>query len=137
MNIKFIYQEFISDHSNNPRNNFKILHPTHAAKGFNPVCGDKFEIFINIKNKTIYDISFIGNGCAISVASTSIMTDMIKHKSIKYASLITQKFHKVIYEDYKYNLGKLNVLKGVKNFPGRLKCATLSWHILQSIINIE
>ena len=143
MNLKELYQEIILDHGKNPRNLGKFDNFNKDAKGHNPLCGDKVHLFLKLdENKTVDDISFEGEGCAISMASASIMTDLMKGKSEKDAKEIIEKFldmikekddidTKLLEEDEKT---KLMSLGGVKNYPMRVKCATLSWHALSSAL---
>ena len=144
MNLKELYQEIILDHGKNPRNLCKFDNFNKDEKGHNPLCGDKVHIFLKLdENKKVNDISFEGEGCAISMASASIMTDLMKGKSEKDAKEIIEKFLDMIKEkdDIKSNLIaedekiKLMSLGGVKNYPMRVKCATLSWHALSSALD--
>ena len=128
MDLKELYQEIILDHGKNPRNLRKTENFNKDAKGHNPLCGDKVHIFLKLNdNKKVEDISFEGQGCAISMASASIMTDLLKGKKEK--------------DEIKTNLlkddekTKLMCLSGVKQYPMRVKCATLSWHTLTSAID--
>ena len=143
MNLKELYQEIILDHGKNPRNHGKFENFNKDAKGHNPLCGDKVHLFLKLdENKNVIDISFEGEGCAISMASASIMTDLVKGKSEKQVKEITEKFLDMIKEknDINSNLleedekTKLMSLGGVKNYPMRVKCATLSWHALSSAL---
>ena len=143
MNLKELYQEIILDHGKNRRNLGKFDNCNKDAKGHNPLCGDKVHLFLKLdENKKVDDISFEGEGCAISMASASIMTDLMKGKSEKDAKEIIEKFldmikekdnidTKLLEEDEKT---KLMSLGGVKNYPMRVKCATLSWHALSSAL---
>ena len=144
MNLKELYQEIILDHGKNPRNLGKFENFNKDAKGLNPLCGDKVHLFLKLdENKNVNDISFEGEGCAISMASASIMTDLMKGKSEKEAKEIIDKFLDMIKEkdDINTNLleedekTKLMSLGGVKNYPMRVKCATLSWHALSSALD--
>ena len=144
MNLKELYQEIILDHGKNPRNLGKFGNFNKDAKGHNPLCGDKVHLFLKLdENKNVNDISFEGEGCAISMASASIMTDLMKGKSEKEAKEIIDKFLDMIKEkdDINTNLleedekTKLMSLGGVKNYPMRVKCATLSWHALSSALD--
>ena len=141
MNLKELYQEIILDHGKNPRNLRTTENFNKDAKGHNPLCGDKVHIFLKLnENKKIEDVSFEGSGCAISMASASIMTDLIKGKSDNEAKEIIEDFlgmikenpelkNKILKEEEKT---KLMCLSGVKQYPMRVKCATLSWHTLVS-----
>ena len=144
MNLKELYQEIILDHGKNPRNLRKTENFNKDAKGHNPLCGDKVNIFLKLNdNKKLEDISFEGQGCAISMASASIMTDLLKGKEEKEVKEIVTDFLEMIKEkdEIKTNLlkddekTKLMCLSGVKQYPMRVKCATLSWHTLTSAID--
>ena len=141
MNLKELYQEIILDHGKNPRNLRKAENFNKDAKGHNPLCGDKVHIFLKLnENKKIEDVSFEGSGCAISMASASIMTDLVKEKEEKEAKILIKDFLEMIKEKPEIatkNLSedeksKLMSLSGVKQYPMRVKCATLSWHTLVS-----
>ena len=144
MNLKELYQEIILDHGKNPRNLRKTENFNKDAKGHNPLCGDKVHIYLKLnENKKIEDISFEGQGCAISMASASIMTDLVKGKEEFEVKEIVNDFldmikekgelqNKILNEDEKT---KLMCLSGVKQYPMRVKCATLSWHTLTSAID--
>ncbi len=144
MNLKELYQEIILDHGKNPRNLRKTENFNKDAKGHNPLCGDKVHIFLKLNdNKKLEDISFEGQGCAISMASASIMTDLLKGKEEKEVKEIVTDFLEMIKEkdEIKTNLlkddekTKLMCLSGVKQYPMRVKFATLSWHTLTSAID--
>ena len=144
MNLKELYQEIILDHGKNPGNLRKTDNFNKDAKGHNPLCGDKVHVYLKLnENKKVEDISFEGEGCAISMASASIMTDLIKGKKENEVKEIVSDFLKMIKEkdEIKTNLlnddekTKLMCLSGVKQYPMRVKCATLSWHTLISAIN--
>ena len=144
MNLKELYQEIILDHGKNPRNLRKTENFNKDAKGHNPLCGAKVHIYLKLnENKKVEDISFEGEGCAISMASASIMTDLVKGKEEKDVKEIVSDFLKMIKEknEIKTNLlkddekTKLMCLSGVKQYPMRVKCATLSWHTLTSAID--
>jgi nitrogen fixation NifU-like protein len=144
MNLKELYQEIILDHGKNPRNLRKTENFNKDAKGYNPLCGDKVHIYLKLnENKKVEDISFEGQGCAISMASASIMTDMIKGKEKNEVKEIVNDFLEMIKEKDEIatrllkedEKTKLMCLSGVKQYPMRVKCATLSWHTLTSAIN--
>ena len=144
MNLKELYQEIILDHGKNPRNLRKTENFNKDAKGHNPLCGDKVHIYLKLnENKKVEDISFQGQGCAISMASASIMTDLLKGKEEKEVKEIVTDFLEMIKEKNEINTNllkddektKLMCLSGVKQYPMRLKCATLSWHTLTSAID--
>jgi len=144
MNLKELYQEIILDHGKNPRNLGKTENFNKDAKGHNPLCGDKVHIFLKLnENKKLEDISFEGEGCAISMASASIMTDLVRGKEENDVKEIVSKFLEMIKEKDEINTNllkddektKLMCLSGVKQYPMRVKCATLSWHTLTSAID--
>ena len=144
MNLKELYQEIILDHGKNPRNLRKTENFNKDAKGHNPLCGDKVHIYLKLnENKKVEDISFEGEGCAISMASASIMTDLLRGKEENDVKEIVKDFLEMIKEkdEIKTNLlkddekTKLMCLSGVKQYPMRVKCATLSWHTLTSAID--
>ena len=143
MNLKDLYQEIILDHGKNPRNLKKTENFNKDAKGHNPLCGDKVHIFLKInENKKIEDISFEGSGCAISMASASLMTDLVKEKEEKEVENLVKDFLDMIKEKPELTTKslsedektKLMSLSGVKQYPMRVKCATLAWHTLTSAI---
>ena len=144
MNLKELYQEIILDHGKNPRNLRRTENFNKDPKGHNPLCGDKVHIYLKLnENKKIEDISFEGQGCAISMASASIMTDLVKGKEEHEVKEIVSDFLDMIKEKdelsnnilHKDDKTKLMCLSGVKQYPMRVKCATLSWHTLTSAIN--
>ena len=144
MNLKELYQEIILDHGKNPRNLRKTDNFNKDAKGHNPLCGDKVHVYLKLnENKKVEDISFEGEGCAISMASASIMTDLVKGKEENEVKEIVSDFLKMIKEKDKIKTNLLNddektklmCLSGVKQYPMRVKCATLSWHTLTSAID--
>ena len=144
MDLKELYQEIILDHGKNPRNLGKFDNYNKDAKGNNPLCGDNVHVYLRLnENKKVEDIAFEGHGCAISMASASIMTDMIRGKEQKEVKEIVTDFlgmikekdtldNKILKEDEKT---KLMSLSGVKQYPMRVKCATLSWHTLTSALD--
>ena len=143
MNLKELYQEIILDHGKNPRNLRKNKNFNKDAKGHNPLCGDKVHIFLKLnEDKKIEDVSFEGSGCAISMASASIMTDLVKEKEEKEAKILIKDFLEMIKEKPELaskslsedEKTKLMSLSGVKQYPMRVKCATLAWHTLTSAI---
>ena len=144
MNLNELYQEIILDHGKNPRNLRKSENFNKDAKGHNPLCGDHVHVFLKIdENKKVEDISFEGHGCAISMASASIMTDLVRGKEEFEVKEILNDFLEMIKEkdELKTNLlkedekTKLMCLSGVKQYPMRVKCATLSWHTLTSALD--
>jgi nitrogen fixation NifU-like protein len=144
MDLKELYQEIILDHGKNPRNLRKTENFNKDAKGHNPLCGDKVHVYLKLnENKKVEDISFEGQGCAISMASASIMTDLVKGKEESDIKEIINDFLEMIKEKNEINSKflkedektKLMCLSGVKQYPMRVKCATLSWHTLISAID--
>lgn len=139
--LKDLYQEVIVDHSKHPHNFKKMTDATQTGEGFNPLCGDRLELYLKIKDGKISDASFKGQGCAISTASASLMTDFLKNKSVAEAEIIFDKFHKLvtvgINEQDEASLGKLAVFSGVMEFPARVKCASLCWHTLKAALHNE
>ena len=144
MNLKELYQEIILEHGKNPRNLGKVHEFNKDAKGHNPLCGDNVHVYLKLNGqKIVEDISFEGSGCAISLASASIMTDLIKGKNEHEAKEIVEDFLRMIKEnpDLKSEYlkddekTKLMCLSGVKQYPMRVKCATLSWHTLTSAMD--
>ena len=142
--LKELYQEIILDHGKNPRNLRKTENFNKDAKGHNPLCGDKVHIYLKLnENKKVEDISFEGEGCAISMASASIMTDLLRGKEENDVKEIVNDFLEMIKEKDEINTNllkddektKLMCLSGVKKYPMRVKCATLSWHTLTSAID--
>ena len=144
MELKELYQEIILDHAKNPRNKGKCDGYNRDAKAHNPLCGDKVHIFAKIdKDKNILDLSFEGEGCAISLASASILTDTLKGKDLVLTKSITKSFLEMIKSKTKISLNSLTEdqittiksLSGVQEFPMRVKCATMAWHTLLSAID--
>ena len=143
MDLKQLYQDIILEHGKNPRNLGKCEGYSHEAKGYNPLCGDKLHVYLKLDNgKKVESLTFEGEGCAISLASASIMTELVKGKSFEEAKEIMDAFLNMIKNtsDIQSNhldkdeKTKLMSLSGVKQFPMRVKCATLSWHTLNSAI---
>lgn len=137
MDLKELYQEVIIDHNNNPRNCHDMAEATSKAEGFNPLCGDKLTLYLNVDNDVIVDASFISCGCAISTASASLMTEFLIGKTVEQAHTIFARFHSMVTGESSVEevaLDKLAVLAGVKQFPSRVKCATLAWHTLEAAL---
>lgn len=138
-----LYQELILDHNANPHNFGEMQDYTHTALGRNPLCGDEMALFLKVdqENQKILDCKFIGEGCAIFKASASMMTDTLIDKSLDEAKNIYRNFHKLLTQDLSDNkkddLGKLEVFESVKQFPVRVKCATLAWHAFDSALKGE
>ena len=139
--LRDLYQEVIFDHNRNPRNFRVIENPSREVEGFNPLCGDRLTLFLDIDDGVITDASFQGSGCAISTASVSLMTEIIKGKTEQEAEELFTKFHEMTTgksEDVSLEtIGKLAVLAGVREYPARVKCATLAWHTLDAAIKNE
>jgi len=135
--LRDLYQEVILEHSKVPRNFREMQDADHKAEGFNPLCGDRFTVYLHMDGDSIRDISFQGSGCAISKASASMMTQTLKGKSRADAETLFGKFHDLVTGQGKTSqdeLGKLAVFSGVSEFPARVKCATLAWHTLQAAL---
>ena len=130
-----LYQSVILDHNKSPRN-FRTLPGANAhAEGRNPLCGDQFEVWARVENEVIQDVSFQGQGCAISKASASMMTQAIKGKTVAEAQELFDRFHEVVTTGGSSRLpSKLEVFRGVRAFPIRVKCATLSWHAMKQAL---
>ena len=137
--LRDLYQEVILDHNKSPHNYREMADASRIALGHNPLCGDKMKLYVRIDGDRIADVAFQGSGCAISKASASIMTDAIMGKSLAEAETLYGKFHDLLTgpPDVKVDgagLGKLAVFSGVREFPARVKCATLAWHTLQTVL---
>ena len=136
-----LYQELIIDHSRKPRNFRALASPDRQVEGFNPLCGDRFTIYLDLEGDVIQDVSFQGSGCAISTASASLMTQALKGKSRQEAEELFRRFQRMITgevgEAEAEQLGKLAVFAGVRKFPVRVKCATLSWHAIHAALHGE
>jgi len=135
-----LYQQVIIEHNKKPRNFQKLENATHSAEGYNPLCGDHLHVYLHLNdNKTIDDISFMGDGCAISKASASMMTTSIKGKTIAEAKNLFEQFHKLIIGDLdpdknQHTLGKLAIFSGIWHFPIRVKCASLAWYTMKGAL---
>ena len=135
--LRELYQEVIFDHYKKPRNCHVLDCANHQAEGYNPLCGDQVTVYLKVDNGVITDLSFKGTGCAISTASASLMTEALKGKRVDEVEELFEDFHHMVTtpEDSPHpELGKLEVLAGVSEFPARVKCATLAWHTLQSAL---
>jgi nitrogen fixation protein NifU and related proteins len=135
-----LYQEVILDHNRRPRNFRTIASPSHHAEGYNPLCGDRLNLYVQVHGDTITDVAFEGSGCAISKASASLMTDALKGKTVSEANSLFERFHRVVTtppDQPVEDLGKLSVLAGVREFPVRVKCASLAWHTLKAALDRE
>jgi nitrogen fixation NifU-like protein len=131
-----LYQEVILDHSKRPRNCHPMDDANRKAEGYNPLCGDKLKLFLKMEGDVVKDVSFMGSGCAISTASASLMTESLKGKTRDEALKMLDHFHELLTTDaaIREDLGKLVVFCGVRDYPARVKCATLAWHTLRSAL---
>ena len=138
-----LYQQVILDHNKNPRNFKKLDNPTHWAEGYNPLCGDHLTVYLHVNlDQVIDDVTFVGDGCAISKASASMMTAALKGKKVEEAKVLFDQFHRLIKGDLnpdkeKNNLGKLTIFSSIWHFPARVKCASLSWHTMHGALQKE
>jgi nitrogen fixation NifU-like protein len=137
MNIRELYQTVILDHNSKPRNFGELEGATRRVEGFNPLCGDHFTVFLKMDGERVEEISFTGTGCAISKASASLMTMTVKGKTQGEVLKLFEQFHHLVTADLAEefdteSLGKLAVFSGVREFPARVKCATLSWHTVKT-----
>ena len=141
--IRDLYQQVILDHNKNPNNFHKMPEPTHQAEGYNPLCGDRYVIYMQVTDNVITKASFQGAGCAISTSSASIMTELLEGKTVSQAKKMIADFQGMLKSDetdlskLENQLGKAAVFAGVKEFPMRLKCATLAWHATKSALEGE
>ena len=138
--LRDLYQEVILDHHKKPRNFHKLEHANRQADGYNPLCGDKLSVFIQIEDGIVKDIGFVGAGCAISTASASMMTESLKGKTEAEAKAIFERFHHLVTNHSQpqpdpATLGKLAVFSGVREYPVRVKCATLAWHTMRAALD--
>ena len=142
MESRELYQDIILDHGRKPRNFHSMPHPSHFAHGHNPLCGDRVTVYLEIEGDRIKDVSFEGRGCAISTASASLMTEVLKGKTLAEAEQLFTAYHAVVpggampptpaaLED---DLDRLAPLEGVKAYPARVKCATLAWHAFEAAL---
>ena len=140
--LRALYQEMILDHNRNPRN-FRIMEDADRhVEGYNPLCGDRYTIYLKMGNGKISDVSFTGAGCAISKASASMMSSIIKGKTTEEAEALFVKFHDLVtgrngVKEDQEDLGKLAVFGGVSEYPARVKCASLAWHTLKNALNAK
>jgi nitrogen fixation NifU-like protein len=137
--LRDLYQQVILDHNKSPRNFRLMANATQHAEGYNPLCGDRLDVYLIIKNGIVEDISFKGEGCAISKASASLMTSLLKGKTKEEAEKLFTKFHDLVTGKLGDNpdideLGKLAVFAGVQEFPVRVKCASLAWHTMMNAL---
>jgi len=137
-----LYQQVILDHNKKPRNFRKLETANHSAEGFNPLCGDQLTVYLNLEDDTVKEVGFEGSGCAISKAAASMMTQAVKGKSKEQVENLFQEFHSMVTGDLneetdENSLGNLKIFAGVREFPVRVKCATLAWHTLHAALNKE
>ena len=135
-----LYQQVILDHNKKPRNFRKLESANHSAEGYNPLCGDHLTVYLNLENDAVKEVSFEGSGCAISKAAASMMTQAVKGKRKQDAEALFAAFHRMVtaddYEDKaEEELGNLKIFEGVREFPVRVKCATLPWHTMHAALN--
>ena len=135
--VSELYQSLILDHNRAPRNYRPIPEANREAEGYNPLCGDQLKIWVKLDGDVIADVSFQGSGCAISKASASLMTEALKGKTVAQARELFDRFQAMITSDHAgptADLGKLSVLAGVREFPARIKCASLAWHTMKAAV---
>ncbi len=134
--LRELYQEVIFDHNRRPRNFQPMETPTHSAEGFNPLCGDHFIVYLRVDEDKVVEASFTGQGCAISTASASLMTEAVKGKGLDEVEALFRDIHAMLTDAHPEHrdFGKLEVLSGVREFPARVKCATLAWHTLHNAL---
>ena len=141
MELKDLYRDVIVDHNRNPRNFRPIPDADRHAEGFNPLCGDRLTLYVKLDGDTISDVAFQGSGCAISVASASLLTESIKGRSVPDAERLFEAVHDLLTRDDAVvdvaAIGKLGALSGVREFPARVKCASLCWHTLDAALHRE
>ena len=135
-----LYQQVILDHNKKPRNFHKLEAANHSAEGYNPLCGDHLTVYLNLDDDRLQDVSFEGSGCAISKAAASMMTQAVKGKSKLQAEELFGEFHRMVTGELdeevdENHLGNLKIFAGVREFPVRVKCATLPWHTLHAALN--
>lgn len=140
--LRELYQELIVDHNKNPRNYGVLADANRRAEGYNPLCGDKLIVYLHLDGDRVREVSFEGAGCAISIASASLMTQAVKGKTVAEAEAMFQDFHALVTGGQPdpalvERVGKLAVLAGVREFPSRVKCATLAWHTLHNAAHGE
>ena len=139
MDLKDLYRDVIVDHNRQPRNFREIPDADRRADGFNPLCGDKLTVFVKLDDGRISDVSFNGSGCAISIASASLLTESVKGRTLAEAEGLFEQMHQLLTRDDAAvdvpALGKLAALSGVREFPARVKCASLCWHTLDAALH--
>lgn len=136
--LRELYQEVIFDHNRHPRNFHAMADASHMAEGHNPLCGDQLTVYAQVEDGIVKQVSFIGHGCAISTASASLMTEAVVGMKIEEVEALFRDMHAMLTESQPEgrDFGKLEVLSGVREFPARVKCATLAWHTLHNAINM-
>ena len=140
VDLSALYQEVILDHNRRPRNFAVLEDADHQSEGFNALCGDRVTVYLKLKDSVVDEISFQGSGCAISMASASLMTESLKGRSLEEVEALFERFHQLVTgnldsEDHSEpDLGKLVVFEGVSRYPVRVKCATLTWHTLRAAL---
>ena len=142
MDLRELYQDIILDHGRHPRNFHALEQPSHLAHGHNPLCGDKVTVYLTLTGDVVTDVSFLGKGCAISTASASLMTEIVKDKTLAEAEAIFKAFHAkvttgediAVPEALEDDRERLDPLTGVKAYPARVKCATLAWHAFEAAV---
>jgi nitrogen fixation protein NifU and related proteins len=137
--LRELYQQVILDHHKKPRNFHKLERANKQADGYNPLCGDKVSVYLEVEDGIIRDAAFVGTGCAISTASASMMTESLKGKTVAEADVLFERFHKLVTGDIAVSadtsgLGKLAVFSGVREYPVRVKCASLAWHTMHAAL---
>jgi nitrogen fixation NifU-like protein len=137
-----LYQQVILDHNKKPRNFRRLEDANRSAEGHNPLCGDQLTVYLQLEDEIVKDVSFEGSGCAISKAAASMMTQSIKGKSKQEAETLFNEFHRMVTgelneEAEPNNLGRLTIFSGVRDFPARVKCASLSWHTMHAALKGE
>lgn len=134
--LRELYQELIFDHNRNPRNFYPMTDANRQAQGHNPLCGDQLTVYLKLNGDVVEDASFVGHGCAISTASASLMTEAVKGKPVVEVEALFNDLHAMLTHEAPAgrDFGKLAVLSGVREFPARVKCATLAWHTLHNAI---
>ena len=139
--LRELYQEVILDHNRRPHKFRELPDANHKAEGYNPLCGDRLTVYVRVDGDVVRDATFLGSGCAISKASASLMTDSVKGKTLEDTNALFDAFHRMVTSDGgeqpAAELGKLAVLAGVRQFPARVKCASLAWHTLRAALAAE
>ncbi len=135
-----LYQQLILDHNRSPRNHGRLDDVARRSEGYNPLCGDRVIVYLALDGELISDVAFEGVGCAISTAAASLMTEAVKGRTLSEATALFERFREMVTSGAgpgDESLGKLDAFAGVRNYPARVKCATLAWHTLQAAIDTE